>query len=361
MFSLELPICPTSLGNVSVGILLELFRRGLTPNIFPIGPSDLSKFAAFPAGFQEWLNHCLQKSLRHFKRDEPEIKIFQIQGAAHRVSNKARLYCPHETTTLTETEINVLQQYDSVFVPSNFNREVFARHGIAAEVCPNFHEKDFIFPIKVHKDENVTYWSLIGKMEKRKNTLQIIRAWCRRFGGDRRHRLNLSVFNMFIFQGHPPEQHLALHKQFIQQNIGFALPWNVEIYGHMSYPDFNQMMNVADIDLSGLSGSEGMNLPFLNSRCLGKRGVALNAHAHLDYATNKNSVLVEPNGVEDIQDGIFFVGGDFNVGTKYTFDDEVAIAAMEEAFARPEPDSKLAEELKEKFSVENTVNKLLKW
>ena len=64
-----------------------------------------------------------------------------------------------------------------------------------------------------------------------------------------------------------------------------------------------------DIDLTGLSGGEGWNLPAFNCTALGKWSVVLNASAHKDWATESNSILVEPSGQIPVDDGLFFKTG----------------------------------------------------
>ena len=94
----------------------------------------------------------------------------------------------------------------------------------------------------------------------------------------------------------------------------------------------NDWLNSIDIDLSGLSGGEGWNLGAFNSTCLGNWSIVLNHTSHKDWATEDNSVLVQPNGMESAEDGKFFVKGDsFNQGNIFSFDDNDVIAAMEKA------------------------------
>lgn len=358
-FTYEGPVNQTSLGQMSLGILAEFYRRQLLPNIFPIGSIDISQFS-MPPGFDKWFQHCWQKSVGSFKKDEKSIKYWHIGGSHSKIGNNNNLYTVHELDQITPIEANILRQYGTVSVPCEYNKEVFAAGGIEAKVVPNFFDSRHIFPAPVHKDEDVTYWGLVGKYEKRKHTNRIIDLWCRKYGGDKKHRLNLNVFNMHLFQNVPPEQHMPQYQNMIQQNLGRALPWNVSLMGFLGHEDFNKCMNGLDIDLSGLSGAEGFNLPYFNSRCLGKRGVALAAHAHLDYVTEENSVLVQPAHKEDAKDGFFFKEGAFNQGNIYSLpQDEVVIAAFEEALGRSAPDPDISRNLQEKFSVKNTVDKLL--
>ena len=96
--------------------------------------------------------------------------------------------------------------------------------------------------------------------------------------------------------------------------------------------EVNELLNAIDIDLTGLSGGEGWNLPAFNATCLGKWSVVLNSTSHKDWATDKNSILIEPSGEMPIVDGVFFnEGSPFNQGTFYTWTEDEAIAAMEKA------------------------------
>ena len=94
----------------------------------------------------------------------------------------------------------------------------------------------------------------------------------------------------------------------------------------------NDFLNAIDIDLTGLSGGEGWNLPAFNATCLGKWSIVLNGTAHKEWANNDNSILIESNGQQSVEDGVFFKNNDpFNQGTFLTFDENELISAMEKA------------------------------
>ena len=73
-----------------------------------------------------------------------------------------------------------------------------------------------------------------------------------------------------------------------------------------------------------------MEFASLNATCLGKWSIVLNATAHKEWANADNSIIVEPNGEQDAEDGVFFRNNtEFNQGTFFTFDEEQLISAME--------------------------------
>ena len=61
-FALTLPVNQTSFGQVSIGLLKEVFRRSLNPCLFPIGESNLSTQKPNES-FNEWLSFCVKKGM----------------------------------------------------------------------------------------------------------------------------------------------------------------------------------------------------------------------------------------------------------------------------------------------------------
>lgn len=358
-FSFECPANPSSMGQMGAGILAELYRRDIQPHLFPIGNIDLSQFSIPDQGFVQWLDFCVRNAPVRYNRDNPSLRYFHVSQSLGRLGNFSRLYTVHETDELTLNEVNILKQHDSIMVPSAYNQEVFAKYGISSEIARNYFDSRHIYKIDRKPRDYVT-WGLIGKMEKRKNTAKIIDTWVKKFGGNKEHRLNLNISNMFLFQNIPPENRLTAQKQMLESFLKYELPWNCNMLPFLNQEQLNQCYNEIDVDLSGLSGAEGTNLPFLNTRCLSKRGISLNAHSHKDYATSENSILVEPIGKKDIFDGQFYRQEiPYNHGKMFDFDAEEVAAAMDKALAASEPDEQLGKELAEKYSVKNCVDKLL--
>ena len=76
-------------------------------------------------------------------------------------------------------------------------------------------------------------------------------------------------------------------------------------------------------------------MPEYHAAALGAWPVALDAHAYKDHFTNANAVLVPPNGMEPMVDGVFFFqGAPTNQGNRFCFSDEAFYAGCEEAIRR---------------------------
>jgi hypothetical protein len=112
-----------------------------------------------------------------------------------------------------------------------------------------------------------------------------------------------------------------------------------------------------------MSGGEGWGLPEFHSVGLGKHSVILNASGYKEWATTENSVLVNPSGKIEAYDGIFFKKGEpFNQGLIYDFNEDDFISGCEEAIKRHQKSrvNKEGLKIKETFTVEKTLNQLLK-
>jgi hypothetical protein len=124
--------------------------------------------------------------------------------------------------------------------------------------------------------------------------------------------------------------------------------------------EINELLNAIDIDLTGLSGGEGWNLPAFNATCLGKWSLVLNHTAHKDWATQENSILIEPSGEMPAEDGVFFTkGSPFNQGTFYTWEEEEIVKAMEKAETKAGQINTEGEKLRDKFTYSKTVDAIL--
>lgn len=351
--NLEIPINRTSLGQVGYGIAVEFFRRDIYPNLFFIGNVDLAPFD-LPEGFPRWLETCNQKALRKLNRADRSVKLWHISGSHHRLGDHSTLFTVHETDRLTEAEKNILRQHDKILVTSTYSRDVFAAAGIQAEVCPNFFDADHFRVIEDKKEgmEGAVQFGLNGKMERRKNTLEIMLLWAELFGGKKEFRLNCCIHNMF--------KDAREQEQMIMNAFGGQRPpWNVNFlpFSEKNFT-YNQVLNNNDIDLTGLSGAEGWNLPAFTCIALGKQAVVMNAHGHKDFARPGNCILVEPGEkVELIEPPFYIPGADFNQGRMFSLDKDAARAGMLAALENLQNPEGL--KLQSEFSVGRVVDLLL--
>lgn len=349
------PINSVSFGNVSYCILREIFERGVDFNFFPIGNVDVSSYNEEPE-FQKALDRAARQARVTHSRNNKTVKLWHISGAHESVSDKRNLITFHETSELTLAEKNILNQQDTIFVTSSYTKKVFEAFGVKSKIVYlplGFDSRHYKKLDKTYYNDGSIVFGLFAKMESRKNTLRVLRSWAKKYGNNKKYRLHAAISNPFI----PAEQQSAM----ISHALGGEKPFNINFLPFLSKNEqYNDILNSIDIDLTGMSSCEGFNLPAFQTTCLGKWGVFLNSHVHMDYATSENAILVEPSGFRRAEDGMFFrVGEQFNQGMWVDYKDDDFIQAMELAEKKAKTANTLGEALSEKFNYQKTVDILL--
>ncbi len=327
-FAFNAPINSVSFGNVTVAILREMFKRGLTPSVFPIGPIDLSTQKQDP-NFSNWLNAATNSAQQRHSRKNPVLRLWHVNGSLESFSDRGNdLLTFFELDSLTPCELNVLRQQHRVYVTSSYTKTVFEMFGIKSEYVPlGFDAHNFAPLAKRPSIEGVVSMGLLGKLEKRKGHFQVLRAWAKRYGNNKAYRLNCSVHNSFL----RPEDQNTL----IGQALDGKSYWNINFLPFAATnAEYNAVLQASDIVLC-LSGGEGRDLPCYHATALGAWPVATRAHAYIDYLNDDNAILVNPNGKQPAVDGIFFApNGQFNTGNIFTVLDDDIITGCEEAEKR---------------------------
>jgi len=351
------PLNNLSFGNVSYNLIREIWKRqDIDLTIFPYNNNiDLSSFAPIDRDLQKFLNHSIKNRYINLSRTTPCLNLWHLNGAENKISDKNILYTFHETGQSTQQEVNIANTYDACVFSSSYSKEHFSEAGV---INTGFSPLGFDEDLHDTKKEYMTdkiHFGLMGKWENRKNTSKIIKYWLSLYGNNNDYQLTCCVNNSFLNK----EQIASLKREATSGidyfNINF-LPWldsNAQV---------NDYLNSIDIDLGGLSGAEGWNLPVFNSTCLGKWPIVLNSTSHKDWANEKNSILIEPNSKEPIYDDRFFKeGGEFNQGHMYTFTKEDFKNAVNKAIDKynSKPYNVLGASLKKKYSYKNTLDTIL--
>lgn len=327
-FSVNVPINSVSFGNVSIAILREIYKRGFTPDIFPIGNVDVSTQVP-DEKFNQWLGHCISKAQKEHSRKNTSVRLWHTNGSLESYSSvDSRLITFHETDSLTSYEINVLRNLEKVYVTSNFTKSVFKMFGVESEYLPlGFDSHNFKLLEKRPKIDGVIQWGTGGKFEARKNHHKILNLWAKKYGNRREHRLNVAVTNPFLKQ----EQLNSL----IAQALEGKHFWNINFIPYMATnAEYNTFLQSSDIFFA-LSGGEGKGLPEYHAAALGAHIVGLRAHSYVDFLNDENAILFNPNGKKPVIDGIFFhPNSQFGTGNFFDFADEDFYAACEQAEKR---------------------------
>lgn len=320
------PINTLSLGQFSFNIIRELYKRKIVISLFPKGNVDLSAYKVEPQ-LAAWIEQAINKRFERFDRKTPTLAIWHINDSQFKPSDKQYLFSFHETDSPTAAEINIVNQQENTFFSSSWSVDNFQTFGAQnVSYIPLGLDEDFKKIEGKLSDDNVINWLICGKTEPlRKMTAIKIQAWIKKYGGNAKHFLYLSVNNPFV----KPEDMNGFFHQVFQGNK----PFNVKILPHLTTnAEMNQLYNVIDIDLSGFARAEGWNIPAFTCTALGKWSVVSNCSAHKDWANKDNSILVEPTGKIKAVDGMFFHENSlFSSGNMFDFNIDDFVIAMEKA------------------------------
>jgi hypothetical protein len=348
------PVNSVSFGNVSLNLLREMFKRDMVIAHFPIGNIDASVYDKLSNDLKEWLQNSINNRFKLLKKDLPTLQLWHINGSENRITPKHHLITFYELDNPTDTERNIIDIHDSVMFSSESSAKAFKSIG-----CKNVSHIPIGFDPDFHKTEkeylqDKVHFGLMGKFENRKHTGKILRLWAEKYGNNYNYQLSCCINNSFL-----KEDQL---NQLIHQALDGKKYGNINFLPFLkTNSEVNEFMNAIDIDLTGLSGAEGWNLPAFNATALGKWSIVLNATSHKDWANEKNSILVEPSGKTPAYDGVFFQeGSPFNQGNIHTFNDEEVLSKMEEAESKCKSENNEGLKLQEKFSYSNMLDCVIK-
>ena len=348
------PINALSFGNVSVNILRELFKKNIDLIFFPIGDkAEMDAYDKIEPDFVKYLQAATNDRYSKISKDIPSLKLWHIFGSETRYSKNQSLFTFHEVSEVTNIEKNLLSLQDRIFVSSNYTKNIFNLNGLdnVTHVQLGF-DNDFQITNKTYLQDKI-HFGILGKFENRKNTARIIKSWLKLFGNKPEYQLSCAITNPFLDKARFQNELLKVLEGKQYNNLNFVpyMQTNSEV---------NDYLNSIDIDLGGLSGAEGWNLPSFNATALGKWSVVINATAHKDWATKDNSILIEPSSLKDCYDDVFFKKGQsFNQGQFFDISDQEMDNAILKSLSYAKTPNPEGLKLQKQFTYEKTVETIL--
>ena len=354
--TLNLPINQVSFGQVSIGIMRELFNRNTKALWYPChNQFDLSSEKDSEA-FERWLKYCVTNFHVKHNRDNKSFKLWHLNGGMESITKDQVLLSFYELDEPTPAEVNVVKNNYKVLFSNQEAVDIFKNKGCdnVGYIPLGFDSENFK---KVNREveEDKVIFSVVGKFEKRKHHEKVIKAWLKKYGDDKRYALHCAVWNPFMSQ----EQNESIVQNLLEGKRYFNIVFN----GFMqSNEQYNHFLNSSDVVL-GMSGGEGWGLPEFQSVCVGKHAVILNCCGYKSWATEENSVLVEPKGKIKAYDGMFFnEKADWNQGSIHDFSEDDFIDGCEKVIKKVEASRENAQGLKlaEEFSYSKMVDQIIK-
>ncbi len=350
----NLPLNSTSLGQVSLSILRELFKRKIQINLFPIGGVDLGTQTQ-DQDFFSWLQESILSTPKEHNKNNPIFKLWHLNGSLESFSNKQVLLSFYEVDSPTPVEINIVKNNEKLLLSSNYSVNIFKSLGLNnVEFIPLGFDADHFKQTPKRKIDGIQF-GLFGKLEpQRKRHLKTLALWAKKYGNNSNYSLNCAIFNHFIDPN--------VQSQMINQALNGQKYFNINFLNYLSSNEtYNDLLNNTDIVLA-MSGGEGWGLPEFQCVALGKHCVGLNAHAYKDWMTDKNAVLIQPNSKIPCYDNMFFRQGDnFNQGNIFDWDDQDFLNALDRVELKYKENSINTEGLKlqDQFTYSKMVDSIL--
>ena len=354
MLAFNCPVNSVSFGQVSTALLRECYESKKDVCVLPIGDKIDISAQKEDTDFFQWVNGAVKAFQPSHKRENPAFRLWHFNGSSQYISDNQALFTFHELDGLTDTEVNIGKNNRLVLTSSSYSTEIFNSYGVNAKHVPlGFDAANFKRLDKTYYDDDRIVFSLCGKFEHRKHHANVLAAWAKKFGDDRKYFLHCALFNPFI----TPQN----NNELIARALDHKKYFNMSFMGHMpTNAEYNDFLNSSNIIL-GMSGGEGWGLPEFQSVALGKHAVILNAHAYKDWATKDNSVMVDPTTKIEAYDGLFFKKGlEFNQGQIFDWSEDDFISACEEAIKRVESNrvNENGLKLQQDFTYKNTLSKI---
>ena len=303
--------------------------------------------------FVKYLQAATNDRYSKISKDIPSLKLWHIFGSETRYSKNQSLFTFHEVSEVTNIEKNLLSLQDRIFVSSNYTKNIFNLNGLDNVThVPLGFDNDFQITNKTYLQDKI-HFGILGKFENRKNTARIIKSWLKLFGNKPEYQLSCAITNPFLDKARFQNELLKVLEGKQYNNLNFVpyMQTNSEV---------NDYLNSIDIDLGGLSGAEGWNLPSFNATALGKWSVVINATAHKDWATKENSILIEPSSLKDCYDDVFFKKGQsFNQGQFFDISDQEMDNAILKSLSYAKTPNPEGLKLQKQFTYEKTVETIL--
>ncbi len=347
------PINNLSFGNVSYNVLREFYKQDDKVVIFPIGGNtDFAAFDKIDQDFKSWIENSIEYRYHNLNKEYPTLTLWHLNGAEKSIGNSNHLLTFHELDEPTFTEKKVVEMQSSTIFTTSSSMKAFSKEG-----CKNLHKVNLGFDEDFHVIDkplikNKIHFVLMGKFEKRKHTKEIIQLWLKKYGNNNKYLLSCCVNNPFLKESDMKHVLGSITQGKHYSNLNFLphLKTNSEV---------NHLLNSAHIDLTGLSGAEGWNLPSFNATALGKWSIVYNHTGHSSWATKENSILLEPQGKEESHDGLFFNReSKWNQGSICTFDENQVSEAMDKAADLHDVTNEGGLGMAKKFTYKKTVDSL---
>jgi len=288
----------TGYGIASLNILKELDGLGWDIAVVPKG-KPFANTEAEAHLITKWMNKG-----KYFHHDAPHLNIWHQFDLGQTFGRGPKYAFPFfELNKFNDIEKHNLKYPDHIISSSKWAASVVADQvGSPSSIVPLGIDSALFSPAsdKGGKGESPYRFLNIGKWEVRKGHDILVDIFNKAFTKKDNVELCLLTNNPFLNQNQTNEW-ISLYKKS-------GLGDKIKILPHIdTHNQLAQLIKSCDCAIFP-SRAEGWNLEALECMACGLPVIITNYSAHKEFCNSFNSFLVEPNGLEDAYDGIWFHG-----------------------------------------------------
>jgi glycosyltransferase involved in cell wall biosynthesis len=295
MINLMTPINSLGYGVAGLNIyksLLELTDVGLWviggPEVY--SPED---YQLLQRGFS---------TARMWDNKAPCVKIWHQHDMAQFAGRGKRIGFPFfELDKFTKQEIHSLNSLDSIFVTSQWAKEIILSETSIKEVgVVRLGVDQNIFSLKPKEHEDKTIFFNCGKWEIRKGHDVLVDLFNKAFTKQDNVELWMMCSNPFLSE----KENMEWQNLYLNSNLGSKIKIIPRVRTHQ------EVYNIVEKIDCGIfpSRAEGWNLELLECMACGKQVITTNYSAHTEFCNKDNAYLVDVSDKEIAYDGKWFHG-----------------------------------------------------
>lgn len=293
LINLTAPINNLGYGVAGYNIFKSLYYINPSVALYPISkPEFIDKYVA--AGINNQLDTGWQNRV--------SVKIWHQNDLHFHVGRHKHIGFPiFELTEFTDDEKLSMAHCDALFVCSQWAKEIVLNQtnfdNTSVHVVPLGVDVDTFKPEASKRPKTIFF--NCGKWEKRKGHDILLECFNRAFSPSDDVELWMMCDNPFI--GPDNQKWINLYKN---SPLGGSIRI---IPRQQTHKDVYNIMKQTDCGVFP-ARAEGWNLELLEMMACGKTVIATNYSAHTEFCNSDNCLLVNIDGLEQANDGVFFSG-----------------------------------------------------